>query len=129
MRPEPVLNAGGAVVNFRKWIACGLLALTPVGAMAGKAHAEVLVLPESTFAVSCANGGNYLLKSGPVAEPGQIVTARFYFNPHRAASVRLIPMGNGYRYAGRDFWIDGIRDQALLYLRKHEPIPCVVGRT
>lgn len=111
-------------MNFRTLIVCSLLA----SPLAGQAKAEVAVFPGASFAVACANGGNYVLESGPVAEPGQIVTARFRFNSHHVAPVRLIPMGNGYRYAGQTFWIDGIRDQALLYLSKYDPIPCSVSR-
>jgi len=112
-------------VNFSKLIVCSVLALA---GLAAPAKAEVVAYPGASFAVACANGANYVLESGPVAEPGQIVTARFHFNPHHVAPVRLIPMGNGYRYAGRDFWLDGIKDQALLYLSKYDPIPCQVGR-
>jgi hypothetical protein len=113
-------------MNFRQLLVGGLLALPALGAT-GQAKAEVM-LPGAGFSVSCANGGNYVLESGPVAAPGQIVTARFHLSRRHAVPVRLIPMGNGYRYAGHGVWLDGIRDHALLYLSKYQPIPCLVSR-
>ncbi|MGP9811309.1 hypothetical protein ACTZWT_07325 [Rhodopseudomonas sp. NSM] len=111
-------------MNIKQVIVCGLLALP---ATVGSARAEI-VLPGASLSVSCANGGNYVLQSGPVAAPGEIVTARLYLTPHRAVPMRLIPMGDGYRYAGRGIWLDGIRDQALLYRSKYLPTPCVIAR-
>ncbi|WP_315719527.1 MULTISPECIES: hypothetical protein [unclassified Bradyrhizobium] len=106
----------------------GALALAAVGGSVGSAAAHDLMLPGAAFAISCDNGGNYVLRSRPVLAPGQIVTGELRLSAHHAIPVRLIPMGNGYRYAGRGVWLDGINDQAMLYLRKYEPIPCVVSR-
>ena len=80
-----------------------------------------------SFVVACENGTNYMLQSDPVTYGGDVVTGRFYFAPHRAAKVRLIPMGIGYRYAGKGFWLDGVRNRALLFLQKNRPIACNVG--
>jgi hypothetical protein len=100
---------------------CGLFA----GVTAATAQAT---LPGASFSVACENGASYVLESGPVANPGDIVTARFYLSPRHALPVRLIPMGDGYRYAGRGLWLDGIRAHALLYRHKYQPIACVVAR-
>jgi hypothetical protein len=106
---------------------CGLLVLPSLGGAVGSANAQVM-LPGASFSISCDNGRNYVLESGPVAAPGEIVTARLFLSPRRGIPVRLIPMGDGYRYAGRGIWLDGIRQHALLYLSKYQPTACLVER-
>jgi hypothetical protein len=80
------------------------------------------------FSIACENGANYRLSSGQAVFPGDIVTAHLYLSPGRGLPVRLIPMGMGYRYAGRGVWLDGIRQHALLYLSKYHPLACIVSR-
>ena len=109
------------------WILLGILLTSGVVCSASIARAQAL-LPGADFSIDCENGAVYRLSSGRVSVPGDIVTARLYLTPRRALPVRLIPMGDGYRYAGRGVWIDGIRDHALLYLRKYQPLACVVTR-
>ena len=84
--------------------------------------------PGANFSVSCENGANYRLRADRASFPGDVVTGHFYLSRHRGVSVRLIPMGEGYRYAGRGIWLDGIREHALLYLSKYRPLACVVSR-
>ena len=83
----------------------------------------------ANFVVSCENGANYRLHSDRASFPGDIVTGHFYLSPRRALPVRLMPMGEGYRYAGKGIWLDGIREHALLYLSKYRPLACVVSRS
>lgn len=106
---------------------CGLLVLPSLGGAVSSASAQVM-LPAASFSISCDNGRNYVLASGPVAAPGEVVTARLYLSPRHGIPVRLIPMGDGYRYAGRGIWLDGIRQHALLYLSKYQPTACLVER-
>lgn len=80
------------------------------------------------FVVSCENGANYRLQSDPAVAPGDIVTGRFYWSRRHGTPVRLMPMGEGYRYAGRGIWLDGVREHALLYRSKYHPLACVVSR-
>jgi hypothetical protein len=80
------------------------------------------------FVLSCQNGADYALHSGPVTLSGDVVTGHLHLSPRKRVQVRLIPMGVGYRYAGRGVWFDGVRDRALLYLSKRHPIPCTVGQ-
>jgi hypothetical protein len=110
----------------------GVLALSlAIAAFAGSSAnaGEALPVGSSTgqFVIACENGANYILQSGRTVDSGDVVTGRFFLSPRRSVHVRLIPMGDGYRYAGRGLWLDGIRDQALLYLRKNRPIACHVG--
>ncbi|KQW23077.1 hypothetical protein ASC80_07110 [Afipia sp. Root123D2] len=110
----------------------GALALGLVGAViAGPNVKAADALPtgpgNGEFVVACENGANYLLRSGRTTSSGDVVTGQFFLSPRRAVHVRLIPMGDGYRYAGRGLWLDGIRDQAFLYLHKNRPVSCHVG--
>jgi hypothetical protein len=114
-------------MRLRQWILLGLLAGLSVAGANNRADAQTY-LPGAAFAISCENGGQYRLTSGVVAIPGDVVTAHLYLRPHHAVKVRLIPMGEGYRYAGRGVWLDGIREHALLYTHKYRPVACVVSR-
>jgi hypothetical protein len=110
-----------------KQMLTGLMVAAGVLAAAPAVHAEGL-LPGAAFSVDCQNGAVYKLTSGRVTIPGDIVTARLHLSPHHVAPVRLIPMGEGYRYAGRGVWLDGIREHALLYRSKYQPVACIVSR-
>jgi hypothetical protein len=113
-------------MHFRRWIWFGLLAVMVVAGATSRASVQGYY-PGADFAISCENGANYRLSSGPVAPPGDIVTAHLYLTPRHALPVRLIPMGVGYRYAGRGVWLDGIREHAMLYLSKYHPLACIVS--
>jgi hypothetical protein len=74
----------------------------------------------------CENGHQYPLCPIAVSVVGEIITASLYTSPHGATHVRLIPMGVGYRYAGRGVWLDGKRENALLNFGKHSQIACTI---
>ncbi len=74
----------------------------------------------------CENGREYPLCPIAVSVVGEVVTASLYTSPHSATHVRLIPMGVGYRYAGRGVWLDGKRENALLNFGKHSQIACTI---
>lgn len=74
----------------------------------------------------CENGRAYPLCPIAVSIAGEVVTASLYTSPHRATHVRLIPMGVGYRYAGRGVWLDGKRENALLNFGNHSQIACTI---
>ena len=113
-------------MRFRQWFLAGLLAGLWVAGAASSAGA-LGYLPGADFSIACENGANYRLSSGPVTLPGDMVTAHLYLTPRHALSVRLIPMGMGYRYANRGVWLDGIGERALLFLSKYQPLACVVS--
>lgn len=73
---------------------------------------------------ACENGRTYTLQPHAVTRVGEVVTGRLYTGPRRGAKVRLVPMGNGYRYAGRGIWLDGIRGDAVLHLGKYATTGC-----
>jgi hypothetical protein len=80
----------------------------------------------SEIVFTCENGREYPLCPIAVTIAGEVVTASLHTGPHNAAHVRLIPMGVGYRYAGRGIWLDGFRDNALLNFGKHRQVACTV---
>lgn len=78
--------------------------------------------------LSCENGRSYPLCPIAVSIEGEIVTGRLGLSPGRGVHVRLVPMGVGYRYIGKNIWFDGVRDDAILYLGKHRAVACTVNR-
>jgi hypothetical protein len=76
----------------------------------------------------CENGQQYPLCPIAVSVVGEVVTASLFTGRH-AAHVRLIPMGVGYRYAGRGIWLDGFRENALLNFGEHVQIACTIARS
>lgn len=75
---------------------------------------------------TCENGRAYPLCPIAVSIAGEVVTASLYTSRHGATHVRLIPMGVGYRYAGRGIWLDGFRENALLNFGKHSQVACTI---
>ena len=78
--------------------------------------------------LSCENGRDYPLCPIAVSEEGEIVTGRLGIAPRRGVHVRLVPMGVGYRYIGRNVWFDGVRSDAVLYFGKSHAVACTVVR-
>jgi hypothetical protein len=80
----------------------------------------------SEIVFTCDNGREYPLCPIAVTVVGEVVTASLFTSPHNAMHVRLIPMGVGYRYAGRGIWLDGFRENALLNFGKHSQVACTI---
>ncbi|WP_246583994.1 hypothetical protein [Bradyrhizobium iriomotense] len=74
----------------------------------------------------CENGKQYPLCPIAVSVAGEVVTASLHTG-RGGAHVRLVPMGVGYRYAGRGIWLDGFRENALLNFGKHSQIACTLA--
>ncbi|WP_271580512.1 hypothetical protein [Bradyrhizobium sp. CCBAU 45389] len=75
----------------------------------------------------CENGKQYPLCPIAVSVVGEVVTASLHTG-RGGAHVRLVPMGVGYRYAGRGIWLDGFRENALLNFGKHSQVACTLAR-
>lgn len=80
------------------------------------------------FVLSCDNGRDYPFCPRAVSPEGDVVTGTLTLAPHSSIRMRLIPMGVGYRYAGRGIWFDGLQNEALLFLRKNASLSCTVSR-
>lgn len=83
----------------------------------------------SEIVFTCENGRQYPLCPIAVSVVGEVVTASLHTGHRGGTHVRLIPMGVGYRYAGRGVWLDGFRENALLNFGKHSQIACTIQRS
>ncbi|MBX9819767.1 hypothetical protein [Afipia birgiae] len=111
-----------AALGFSAWSAKSAdlgLKVSP-GAGVGSCSEIVLV---------CENGRQYPICPIAVSVAGELVTASLYTAPHRATYVRLVPMGVGYRYAGKGIWFDGLRENALLNFGNRSSVACTVSQS
>jgi hypothetical protein len=109
---------------FRNILAAGILSALSLG-LAPQAFAGGTC---AGLTLSCENGRSYPLCPIAVSIEGEIVTGRLGLAPGRGVHVRLVPMGAGYRYIGRNVWFDGIRSDAVLYLGQRHAVACTVVR-
>lgn len=79
------------------------------------------------FVLTCENGANYPFLARSISEIGEVVTGYIGIG-RRPVHVRLIPMGDGYRYAGYNLWFDGKDDVAILYFGKTSAVRCTIVR-
>lgn len=114
-------------MNFHRFILASVLFAAAATVSISQAQAHGSYGSGAEFAIACENGGNYVLRAGPVTDSGDVVTGHLYLRPDRGMHVRLIPMGDGYRYAGKGVWLDGIRDRAWLYFSKNRRVACQVS--
>jgi hypothetical protein len=80
----------------------------------------------SKLVFTCENGRQYRLCPIAISVAGEVVTASLRTR-YGGMHVRMVPMGVGYRYAGRDVWLDGFRDNALLNFANHSQLACTLA--
>jgi hypothetical protein len=120
--------------GFGKFVTSAIFLAFALGASPHRAVAADLGLMAgpggscSEIVFVCENGQQYPLCPIAVSVAGEVVTASLFTGRH-AAHVRLIPMGVGYRYAGRGIWLDGFRENALLNFGKHSQVACSIARS
>jgi len=112
-----VVFACAAVAANQRPAAAADLGIVPRGGAVLGSCAEV--------ALVCENGRQYPLCPIAVTLSGDIVTATLQMGSH-PTYVRLVPMGVGYRYAGRGVWFDGLRENAVLSFGNYNSIACTV---
>lgn len=95
-------------------------------AAASPASAKTGWLGSDQLTLSCENGRQYPLRPRAVSVVGDVVTGYLQLSPRQRIHVRLIPMGDGYRYAGRGIWFDGIRGDAVLFDGPARSVACSV---
>lgn len=78
----------------------------------------------NTITLVCENARTYGLCPIGVTDVGELVTGTL--TTPGPTYVRLIPMGNGYRYAGRGIWFDGKGDAGRLYFGHRRSVACAV---
>ncbi len=81
--------------------------------------------PCQTITLHCENSRVYGLCPIAVTDVGELVTARL--STPASMHVRLIPMGDGYRYAGKGVWFDGKESVGRLYFGQHRSVACNVA--
>lgn len=113
------------MMNVRQMVLAGVVAMVAATGSSSAVAGGALV--GDAFALSCEGRHRYVLQPHAVTEAGEVITGSLRFSRRRSAGLRLIPMGQGYRYAGAGFWLDGIRDQAVLYRGKRRPVACIVA--
>lgn len=102
---------------------------------AGAADLGLMVSPGassgscSDIVLACENGREYPICPIAVSVAGELVTASVHTGQRRATYVRLVPMGVGYRYAGKGFWIDGWRENASVNFSNKSSVACTVQRS
>ena len=116
-----------------RFIAAAIFATSLIGA--GSSSAADLAITSSgpvgnctELVFTCENGHQYPLCPIAVTVVGEVVTASLHTG-RGATHVRLMPMGVGYRYAGRGVWLDGFRENALLNFGKNLQIACTLTRS
>jgi hypothetical protein len=102
-------------------VALGLAGLTPMSVEPATAGGLC-----SDIALTCENGRTYPLCPIAVSDEGEIVTAQLVLGRGRGLHVRLMPLGIGYRYAGRGVWFDGVRQNATLNFGMNNAVQCTV---
>jgi hypothetical protein len=113
------------MIGPRKFLTGMLL----VGAMTLVAHskeARATDQPLHGIWLACDNGRNYPVRPVAVSDEGDLVTGYIVVGRHRNVHIRLIPMGEGYRYAGLGIWFDGLGGDAVLNWGRPGAVPCTV---
>jgi hypothetical protein len=83
--------------------------------------------PIADLQLACEGGRNYVIRARAVSVAGDLGTGYILSGRRGGHYVRLIPMGDGYRYAGRGIWLDGKGATADLHLGKRRSLSCTVG--
>jgi hypothetical protein len=77
--------------------------------------------------LACENGHNYPMQPLAVSREADLVTGYLLrTGTGHAVHLRLVPMGNGYRYAGAGVWFDGLRSEAVLDWGRPDAVSCIV---
>lgn len=79
--------------------------------------------------LACENGRNYPIQPVAVSREYDLVTGYMLrTGTGHAVHLRLVPMGNGYRYEGGGIWFDGVRGNAVLNWGRPDAVPCTVAQ-
>jgi hypothetical protein len=117
-------------MHMRRFATIGLLVagLAAFGASAQAADVEgVAVARPAGMVLACENGRNYPIQPIAVSREGDLVTGYMLrTGTGRSIRLRLVPMGNGYRYEGGGIWFDGVRNHAVLNWDRPNAVPCEV---
>ena len=102
------------------------VALVPVTMTLGQPNRASAERYFPRLMLSCENGRDYPIRIGAVSRLDDMVTGFIQVGRHQGIHIRLMPMGDGYRYSGRDIWFDGVRNEAVLYWGTPAAVACSV---
>jgi hypothetical protein len=115
-------------MRIQSWVAAAF-GLTMMSAAVPAADLEAsqrgAVAYGPAMALACEDGRTYPIRARAVSDVGDLVTGYLVTAPGHNVYIRLMPMGDGYRYSGRGIWFDGIRSEAVLFLGR-APVSCTV---
>jgi len=101
------------------------LTLATLGSVGGAFASDRADIPKMWLA--CENGHNYPIRPIAVSREYDLVTGYLVTTPSgRGIHLRHVPMGVGYRYAGRGTWFDGERGEAVLNWGTPRATPCAL---
>lgn len=98
-----------------------------LGLLTALAAPTAAVAQPDSLLLSCENGRNYPIHPIAVSIAGELVTGYIQTGPRQRLHIRLIPMGNGYRYAAHGLWFDGFRGAAVLNYGPSHAVACSVS--
>jgi hypothetical protein len=102
-------------------------AMVPVLFGGAALAAGMAVHPAQRMWLACENGHNYPLQAAAVSRDYDLVTGYLLRTGRgHAVHLTLVPMGNGYRYAGPGVWFDGVRGDAVLNWDRPDAVACKV---
>ena len=78
------------------------------------------------LALACENGRTYPIRPVAVSGLGDLVTGYIVLGRGHGIHIRLVPMGDGYRYAGSGIWFDGLNNEAVIYWGTPAAVPCTL---
>jgi len=81
---------------------------------------------KASIFLNCENGRTYPIRPAAVSVEGDLVTGYLLTGHGRGVHIRLMPMGDGYRYAGLGIWFDGLRGNAVLNWGTPRAVNCTV---
>ena len=115
-------------MNLGRWTNWALAALILPFVVAGTAaRADGVQGQPQGMWLTCANGANYPIRPIAVSRENDLVTGYLvHIDRRHSVHLRLVPMGVGYRYAGRGIWFDGLRGEAALMWGTANEVPCTV---
>jgi len=117
-------------MRMRRFATIGLLTagLTGLSGSAQAADVEGMAPARPAgMVLACQNGANYPIQPIAVSREGDLVTGYMLrTGTGHAIRLRLVPMGNGYRYEGGGIWFDGVRNRAVLNWDRPNAVPCEV---
>lgn len=112
--------------RWKSRIALGLAALGVPFMVAGTALAAGRPSADKMW-LACENGRNYPIRPTAVSRDYDLVTGYMVWTGRgHGIHLRLVPMGVGYRYAGRGVWFDGLRGEAVLDWGTRRAVYCSV---